>query len=529
METHVSITLNNFNLYTKETTIPIPMEISYESKKVKFNYPLSDSLKLNFSQKFIHDKVSIILSTSIESSHNKKNKTQYRSDITLNKTIFSENNQTIYEKNITMIPIEPIKEIKEMKEKKLGKILMQIQLLDPFEEWKKNFKILNKKKTGNKLKSINKQNTNDSCSKNSNINNKNNNINNMNKANKKLSDKKVQKNEDILSDIYVEPIYDQENNDNKAIDELNKLISLENINQLKEIIKKDYKKIFPNDINALKILNENLYKQYNELSVKYNEILEGLNNANENMRKKAIKYYKDYKDLKVKLEQKKNEYKNKQENIDNEISKKNKENDTIKSNLQKYYQEKDFFFKKLSSPNKEKEEENKQNIIKEKNSTKNTLSSNNEEIKMLKDALKKIASLGYNLLDGLNVTNEEKELLSAVLGDNLEKEDILKKNNGEKKNGKEEKENVGEGGDNEADKEDYDLSNQIVGLIERDVNDLYMRKLIEQVKIDQIDAITYSFEGNKKTKEVEFKIQNGNLVCNTGESFTVWLISNFSL
>ena len=106
---------------------------------------------------------------------------------------------------------------------------------------------------------------------------------------------------------------------------------------------------------------------------------------------------------------------------------------------------------------------------------------------------------------------------------------IKKTQNGEKKNGKEEKENVGEGGDNEADKEDYDLSNQIVGLIERVENDLYMRKLIEQVKIDQIDAITYSFEGNKKTKEVEFKIQNGNLVCNTGESFTVWLISNFSL
>ena len=75
----------------------------------------------------------------------------------------------------------------------------------------------------------------------------------------------------------------------------------------------------------------------------------------------------------------------------------------------------------------------------------------------------------------------------------------------------------------------YFESNQIVGLIERDVNDLYMRKLIEQVKIDQIDAITYSFQGNTKTKEVEFKIENGNLMCNTGESFTVWLISNFSL
>ena len=102
-------------------------------------------------------------------------------------------------------------------------------------------------------------------------------------------------------------------------------------------------------------------------------------------------------------------------------------------------------------------------------------------------------------------------------------------NNEENKNSGGDKGANQEGDDNEADKEDYDLSNQIVGLIERDVNDLYMRKLIEQVKIDQIDAITYSFKGNTKTKEVEFKIENGNLFCNTGESFTVWLISNFSL
>ena len=99
----------------------------------------------------------------------------------------------------------------------------------------------------------------------------------------------------------------------------------------------------------------------------------------------------------------------------------------------------------------------------------------------------------------------------------------------EKKNKKEEEVEDDEGNDIEADKEDYDLSNQIVGLIERDVNDLYMRKLIEQVKIDQIDAITYSFKGLTNTKEVEFRIEKGNLVCNTGESFTVWLISNFSL
>ena len=140
---------------------------------------------------------------------------------------------------------------------------------------------------------------------------------------------------------------------------------------------------------------------------------------------------------------------------------------------------------------------------------------------MLKDALKKISSLGYDLLDGLEINDEEKQLLNGILEDLGNKN--IKENNDEKKNIKD------DGYDKEADKEDYDLSNQIVGLIERDVNDLYARKLIEQVKIDQIDAITYSFQGNTKTKEVEFKIENNNLVCNTGESFTVWLISNFSL
>ena len=140
---------------------------------------------------------------------------------------------------------------------------------------------------------------------------------------------------------------------------------------------------------------------------------------------------------------------------------------------------------------------------------------------MLKDALKKISSLGYDLLEGLNINDEERQLLNSILEDLGNKN--VKEKNDEKKNTKD------DGYDKEAEKEDYDLSNQIVGLIERDVNDLYARKLIEQVKIDQIDAITYSFQGNTKTKEVEFKIENNNLVCNTGESFTVWLISNFSL
>ena len=157
METHVSITFSNFTLSSNENTTPVQMELAYETKKIKFNYPLSEPLKLNFSLKFIHDTVSLVLSTTLDSTHNKKNKMPFRGDITLNKTIFLDNNSTTYEKNITMIPIEPIKEIKEMKDmKKIGKIFMQIQLVDSFEEWKKSFKNLNKKKTGTKLKNTSK-------------------------------------------------------------------------------------------------------------------------------------------------------------------------------------------------------------------------------------------------------------------------------------------------------------------------------------------------------------------------------------
>ena len=528
METHILITFTNFTLSSNESNSPLQMELAYETKKIKFNYPQTEPLKLNLSSKFIQDKISLVLSTSIDSGHSKKNKIQFRGDITLNKTIFAENNKTIYEKNITMIPTEPIKEMKDMKDmKKIGKIFMQIQLLDPIEEWKKNMKNLNKKKTGPKLKNTNISN-NDSISnnKNSSANNIiNNNNSNEKTSNKQLSYKKSKKSGDILSEITIEPINDDEIEDNKAINELNKLISVDHINQLKEILKKDYKKIFPNDISALKTLNENLYQKYNQLSIKYNEILQGLNNANENIRKKAVEYFNEYKDLKAKLEQKKTEYVKKQKNIDNEISKNQQENEIIKNNLQNYYNEKDFFFKKLSSP--PKQEEKKTTPQKSNNNEPNISQlTNNADIKMLRDGLKKISSLGYDLVDGLNITEEEKKLLNSLLGDLNNKKNKEKKNDNDAKNTDEVNDKEV---DKEADKEDFDLSNQIVGLIERDVNDLYMRKLIEQVKIDQIDAITYSFQGNTKTKEVEFKIENGNLMCNTGESFTVWLISNFSL
>ena len=520
METHVLLTFSNLLLSSNANNSPLQMELSYESKKIKFEYPQTEPLKLNFSPKFIHDKINLVLSTQIESGNNKKKIIPFRGDITLNKTIFSENNKSVYEKNITMIPIEPIKEIKEMKDnKKIGKIFMQIQLLDPLEEWKKNFKNLNKKKTGGKLKNNSLSMNNDSVS---NTINANMNINNSNSknVNKPAPIKNQKKNPEISSEITVEAINEDENEENKAVNELNKLISLENITKLKEILKNDYKKIFPNDIDSLKTFNENLYQKYNQLSIKYNEILQALNNDNERMRKKAIEYYKEYKDLKSKLVEKMNENKKvKKNNNDNsQVLVKRQEKDKLINNSQIYNNQIEFFLNKLLTPKQEEKNPSQKNENEEQ-----TISSaaNNPEIKMLKDAIKKISSMGYDLFEGLNITEEEKKLLNILLD--------MKEDMEEKKNKTNQPEENQQEHNKKADKEDYDLSNQIVGLIERDVNDLYMRKLIEQVKIDQIDAITYSFIGNNKSKDVEFKIENNNLVCDTGESFTVWLISNFSL
>ena len=67
---------------------------------------------------------------------------------------------------------------------------------------------------------------------------------------------------------------------------------------------------------------------------------------------------------------------------------------------------------------------------------------------------------------------------------------------------------------NEAE-QDERLGQKIVTLIERDVNDLYSRQLIEKMKIDQINCITYSFATNKKEKTIDKTIDKNNEKKNT--------------
>ena len=474
METNISITFRNL-IYPSFDPNSIKLELEYENRYVEFSYPLNEPLKLTLSKKLISDKVNMVLSI-IELT--KKMKVLYKGTLVLNKNIFIDSNN-IYEKLITLIPTETY--TRDIKRE--GKIVAEVQILDNFEEWKKNVKLMSKKKGNQKF---DKHNTN------SNLNN-----------NKVIEDNNKIEFDDNISLINLSKIDDDTINKqgNENIDEL---INIDYITQLKNILEKDYQQILPTDIDALKTLNKNLYEKYTQLGNLYNEILSNLNSENESLRQKAIEYFNKYKEQKKKLYQLRVELKEKKSKLDSDINFINKENLDTQSLITKYKSEKESFISGL--PQGETSANNLAVI---------SSGTNNTEIKMLSDAIKKISSLGYDVIDGAQISDDERKLLSVILGTNL-CDNLMGNNNEEKID------------DMGGIKDDFDFGNKIVALIERDVNELYSRKVINQVKIDQIDAITYSFADANIEKEVAFKIENNNLFCiDSGESFTVWLLKYF--
>ena len=477
METNVSIVFKNLIFSSLDNTTAM-MELSYENKNVKFSYPLKEPIKITFSPKFISDKVNLTL--SVIENINKKTKLAFRSDLVVNKSLFMDGKQ-IYEKILTLIPLD-YKDIK-----KSGKIYMEMKLLDNLDDGKKNLKSNSKKKNNQKIN----QNPN------------------------KLDDKNEF--DDNLSLINVSNIEDEGLQNKKTY--FGELIDIDYINKLKNILENDYQRILPNDINSLKNYNQNLYKKYREIGNLYNETIKELNLNNENIINKAINYFNYYKELKNQLTQRRLELKNKKNKLENEKNINNEDKSLIAGNIENYKNEKEIFLNKLSNPEGGSNDANNLAII--------SSGTNNSDIKMLSEAIKKISSLGYDIIDGMKISEEERKLLSVIIGtnlcDNIKNEEL-----------DEDKRHEGTGnGQEEYDennmKDDFEFGNKIVALIERDVNELYSRKLIHQVKIDQIDAITYSFSDDDKEKNVSFKIENNNLFCiDSGESFTVWLLSNFS-
>lgn len=285
------------------------------------------------------------------------------------------------------------------------------------------------------------------------------------------------------------------------------IISIERINKLKEMADNDEfkKSLSSKDTNLLKIINDNLVKQYQELNETYYNVLVNMRRNNAETKQKADKYYNKNQEIEKELLKLKLEDKKERELLNQKINENNEKCNNISKNIQKIVEEEKEILNSGANDDQDQEKEQDNNNI--------SNFGDMNDLKNLCNLVNKLKSLGYYIDDNDDMNDKEKQNLEELLNnvDNIT----------ENKQPKDKK-------INETNKNNFELGNTIVSLIERDVNNLYDRKLIEQIKIDQIDAITYIFSGETKKKQASFKIENNHLICTTGETFSVWLIKYFS-
>ena len=145
----------------------------------------------------------------------------------------------------------------------------------------------------------------------------------------------------------------------------------------------------------------------------------------------------------------------------------------------------------------------------------------NSDIINLGKILTKLSVLGYDIFNGVNVSEEDKAKVKELMGiqENQEASGEQKEDAAKDEGNKEEGYHL--------DDAEYALGDHIIHLMEKVVNDYYSRKLIPNVKIDQINAQKYVFEFQEKRAEVELYIHESFLLCKDGTLFEDWLISNF--
>ena len=505
------------------------IDINYEDEQVRFSYPMLEPVNIILSKKFL-EKGIIMLNFVIMIEMGKKYKKIAKGDLKLLTKYFMEGKNN-YENWITIKPFSRQLENLGVQSDLLkndqgnGKIYATIELKDPVEDFKKKVGLYQVDKGQSPTENI---------------------------------PKKIEF-LDNLSDVSIS-ILDTKEEDREGL-ELEQFIEYEYIEGLKLLLQNDYKNILPNDFVKLRQLNEILYGKYIDLSNAYNETLYSLTSLNEEMRQQAKKYYDEYKLLKKDVYNGRIELKKQNEELQLEIKENNQENLNIKEDIDKYISEKKQF-KRLLGINEVEEKKDENNM---------------DENDILIHLLKNLSEKGYDIYKDANLTEEELKLIEGSFdiknknNENVNK-DINKieenKNNTNKKedknnldNKEENKENIDmnkeekknenlneKGGissgkknengmeeydydyDNDDIKENFELGNQVVSLIEKDVNDLYLKKIIEQIKIDQINAITYNFEKENEDNphEITLKIENGELYCIDGTKFSAWLIKNFS-
>ena len=505
------------------------IDLNFEDEQVRFNYPMIEPISFILSKNFLQ-KGQIVLNFVIMIEIGKKYKKIAKGDLKLLTKYFLEG-KNIYENWINIKPFQRQLEnlgvhINSLKDElNSGKIYSTIELKESPADYQKKVSMY------------------------------------APPADQKENIVEVPKRQfdDNLSDVSIS-IVETKEEDREGL-ELEQFIEYEYIEGLKLLLQNDYKNILPNDFVKLKQLNEILYGKYIDLSNAYNETLYSLSSINEEIRQQAKKYYDEYKLLKKDVYNGRIDLKKQNDQLQLEIQNNNKENVNIKQDIENYIANKRQFKSQLG-------------IVDKDSKNQNTLDTN-----VLSNVLKNISDMGYDIFKNANLNEEELKLIQDTLNikgnannkTNSQKKNIENNESSSKKKeklndnaeGKEEvandlennlnmneKQNLNmdmnaEGNEeisqekknmneeeyeNDEDmKEDLELGNQVVSLIEKDVNDLYLKKVIEQVNIDQINAITYTFENEKgDLHEITLKIVDDELYCIDGTKFSEWLIKNFS-
>ena len=504
------------------------IDLNFGDEQIRFNYPMIEPIAFILGKNFLQ-KGQIVLNFVIMIEIGKKYKKIAKGDLKLLTKYFLDG-KNIYENWINIKPFQRQLEnlgvhINSLKDElNLGKIYSTIELKESSDDYQK--KVLLYAPSSNEQK----ENT---------------------------PDVPKRQFDDDLSDVSIS-IVETKEEDREGL-ELEQFIEYEYIEGLKLLLQNDYKNILPNDFVKLKQLNEILYGKFIDLSNSYNETIYSLSSINEEIRQQAKKYYDEYKLLKKDVYNGRIDLKKQNDQLQLEIQNNNKENINIKQDLDNYIANKKQFKSQLGIVDKDSKTQNKNNV----------------DTNMLSSILKNISDMGYDIFKNANLNEEEKKLIEDTLNikGNVDKninsqnknvESSSKKqekliennevkeevpNNLENNLNMNEKQNINmnleeneeaaspdkknmneEEYENEEDmKEDLELGNQVVSLIEKDVNDLYLKKVIEQINIDQINAITYSFENEKgDLHEITLKIVDDELYCIDGTKFSDWLIKNFS-
>ena len=460
------------------------IDLSYEDKKFRFKYPQKMPLTIPLTTSFHRDKQIIMLTIMI--TVGQKYKKVAKGEINIYKKYFIGDNMTtdkwVY-LTLYQTQLENMGHNTDIIKAELnkGKIYMTLNLLQPISEYKDMAAVkepIQSNKT-ERYRSV---------------------VENSNEFLKKIKGKKAN---EIMEDLY-----EDINKSSEFSDGLSDLsISIIDMDEdkegeldIRELVNDDYLAglrgliergdVLPDDVDKLKQLNEVLLTKYNELSKMYNETLCEYKAQNEELKKKKKKLYEEYKQIKKEVYKGRVALKKKKEELKKEIATNSESNKKVGGDIANIKTELRYFKNEMGL------EKGNDNEVKE-----------NSDITVLSNVLKKVHNLGYDIFSGSGLTADEKIKLKHLL--NLEEN---------------EENNDAEFGDINYNIEE---GNKIVGLIENDVNDLYLKKKIINVKIDQLDAFTYNFEDQTKSKEVTLKIVNEALVTSTGMTFTDWLLENF--